>query len=362
MLHSAGFADVKASILVLTRAATAPAMANYPIDDTLRRPIALSRVVERVESLFHERTLRSGALLRFGELTLDVANERASFGELAMPRSATPRRACWRFSSGSPTRCFRAPSCCSGSGRPACASRSARWTCTSGACAWRSKSWVARAISRRYAGLGTASQPSSEDNYVSPGVIKVKWGSGKLAPASALQGHRMGNAEKTRLRTVFVSDVHLGSNGCRADLLLEFLKSVDVDYLFLVGDIVDLWAMRKNFYWPQEHNNVLRTILSKAKKGTRVIYVPGNHDEDMREFCGTRVRQSRDPSRVRAQHERRPPTAGHARRRIRHRGQVQPLAREARLDAPTTSRWASIATSTRCAACSAIRTGRSRAI
>ena len=97
----------------------------------------------------------------------------------------------------------------------------------------------------------------------------------------------MGNAEKTRLRTIFVSDVHLGSKGCRADLLLEFLKSVDVDYLFLVGDIVDLWAMRKNFYWPQEHNNVLRIILSKAKKGTRVIYVPGNHDEDMREFCGT---------------------------------------------------------------------------
>ena len=115
----------------------------------------------------------------------------------------------------------------------------------------------------------------------------MKRGSGKLAPASALQGLPMGNAEKTRLRTIFVSDVHLGSKGCRADLLLEFLKSVDVDYLFLVGDIVDLWAMRKNFYWPQEHNNVLRIILSKAKKGTRVIYVPGNHDEDMREFCGT---------------------------------------------------------------------------
>jgi UDP-2,3-diacylglucosamine pyrophosphatase LpxH len=100
----------------------------------------------------------------------------------------------------------------------------------------------------------------------------------------------MGNAEdrqKTKLRTVFVSDVHLGSRGCRADLLLEFLKSVEVEYLFLVGDIVDLWAMRKSFFWPQEHNNVLRIILSKAKKGTRVIYIPGNHDEDLREFCGT---------------------------------------------------------------------------
>jgi UDP-2,3-diacylglucosamine pyrophosphatase LpxH len=92
---------------------------------------------------------------------------------------------------------------------------------------------------------------------------------------------------KLRLRTVFISDIHLGSRGCRADLLLEFLKSVEVDYLFLVGDIVDLWAMRKNFYWPQEHNNVLRVVLGKAKNGTRVIYVPGNHDEDLREFCGS---------------------------------------------------------------------------
>ena len=90
-----------------------------------------------------------------------------------------------------------------------------------------------------------------------------------------------------RVRTVFVSDVHLGSKGCRADLLLEFLKSVEVDTLFLVGDIVDLWAMRKTFYWPQEHNNVLRTVLGKAKGGTRVIYIPGNHDEELREFCGS---------------------------------------------------------------------------
>ena len=93
--------------------------------------------------------------------------------------------------------------------------------------------------------------------------------------------------QTVRLRTVFVSDIHLGSRGCRADALLEFLKSVEVDYLFLVGDIVDLWSMRKNFYWPQEHNNVLRTILGKAKGGTRVIYIPGNHDEDLREFCGS---------------------------------------------------------------------------
>jgi UDP-2,3-diacylglucosamine pyrophosphatase LpxH len=90
-----------------------------------------------------------------------------------------------------------------------------------------------------------------------------------------------------RLRSAFISDVHLGTRGCRADLLLEFLKSVDVDTLYLVGDIVDVWAMRKTFYWPQEHNNVLRTLLGKAKAGTKVIYVPGNHDEDFRDFVGT---------------------------------------------------------------------------
>lgn len=97
-----------------------------------------------------------------------------------------------------------------------------------------------------------------------------------------------GDRPTIRLRTVFVSDVHLGSRGCRADLLLEFLKSVEVDNLFLVGDIVDLWAMRKNFFWPQEHNNVLRTVLGKAKGGTRVIYIPGNHDAELRDFCGSR--------------------------------------------------------------------------
>jgi UDP-2,3-diacylglucosamine pyrophosphatase LpxH len=99
---------------------------------------------------------------------------------------------------------------------------------------------------------------------------------------------RVSNSRQAvRLRTVFVSDVHLGSKGCRADLLLEFLKSVEIDNLYLVGDIVDLWAMRKSFFWPQEHNNVLRTVLGKAKGGTRVLFIPGNHDEDLRDFCGS---------------------------------------------------------------------------
>ena len=89
------------------------------------------------------------------------------------------------------------------------------------------------------------------------------------------------------VRSVFISDVHLGSRGCNAAALLSFLREVQTDNLYLVGDIVDLWSLRKCFYWPQEHNNVLRTILGKAKHGTRVIFVPGNHDEDFREFAGS---------------------------------------------------------------------------
>ncbi len=89
-----------------------------------------------------------------------------------------------------------------------------------------------------------------------------------------------------RLRTVFISDVHLGFKGCSADLLLDFLHHVEMDYLFLVGDIVDVWSMKKTMFWPQAHNNVLRTILGKAKRGTKVIFVPGNHDEVFREFDG----------------------------------------------------------------------------
>lgn len=90
-----------------------------------------------------------------------------------------------------------------------------------------------------------------------------------------------------RLRSIFISDVHLGSRDSRANELLQFLAAVEVDYLFLVGDIIDFWSLRKSFYWPQSHNDVVRAILGKAREGARVIYVPGNHDEEMREFCGS---------------------------------------------------------------------------
>ena len=88
------------------------------------------------------------------------------------------------------------------------------------------------------------------------------------------------------VRSIWISDTHLGFRGCQAELLLNFLHSVQSENLFLVGDIIDCWSLTRNFHWPQTHNNILRTILGKAKHGTKVVYVPGNHDELFREYCG----------------------------------------------------------------------------
>nr|WP_157523231.1 UDP-2,3-diacylglucosamine diphosphatase [Mitsuaria sp. 7] len=87
-----------------------------------------------------------------------------------------------------------------------------------------------------------------------------------------------------RVRTVWISDLHLGTPGCQARALLEFLREVECEQLFLVGDIVDGWQLRRSWYWPQEHNDVVQKLLRKARKGTRVIYVPGNHDEFARKY------------------------------------------------------------------------------
>jgi len=89
-----------------------------------------------------------------------------------------------------------------------------------------------------------------------------------------------------RLRSVFISDVHLGFKGCRAEFLLDFLRRVECQQIYLVGDIIDMWSLTRSFYWPQAHNDVIRTILGKAKHGTRVVYVPGNHDRPFRDHDG----------------------------------------------------------------------------
>ena len=89
-----------------------------------------------------------------------------------------------------------------------------------------------------------------------------------------------------RCRTIFLSDVHLGTKGCQADALLSFLAAHDAETIYLIGDIVDGWRLRSGWYWPQAHNDVVQKLLRKARKGARMVYVPGNHDEFLREFYG----------------------------------------------------------------------------
>ena len=85
-------------------------------------------------------------------------------------------------------------------------------------------------------------------------------------------------------RTIWISDVHLGTRGCKADYLLDFLKHTESDSLYLVGDMIDGWRLKRTWYWPQAHNDVVQKLLRKARKGTRVFYVPGNHDEFARDY------------------------------------------------------------------------------
>lgn len=87
-----------------------------------------------------------------------------------------------------------------------------------------------------------------------------------------------------KIEALFISDVHLGSKGSNADEVLNVLKQYQPEYLFLVGDIIDGWLLKRKFRWPQSHTNVLRKILSYSKNGTKVIYIPGNHDEFMRDY------------------------------------------------------------------------------
>lgn len=100
-------------------------------------------------------------------------------------------------------------------------------------------------------------------------------------------GGMSGIGKEQRYRSLFLSDIHLGTRGCRAEALLDFLRHNDADTIYLVGDIVDGWALRSTWYWPQAHNDVVQKLLRKARKGSRLIYVPGNHDEFLRAYFGT---------------------------------------------------------------------------
>lgn len=93
-------------------------------------------------------------------------------------------------------------------------------------------------------------------------------------------------AERRNYRTIWISDVHLGTPGCNAEMLIDFLDHVDSDTMYLVGDIIDGWRLKKRFYWPDAHNDIVWRILKRAKRGTRIVYIPGNHDEMFRQFTG----------------------------------------------------------------------------
>ena len=92
--------------------------------------------------------------------------------------------------------------------------------------------------------------------------------------------------EKWNYKSVFISDLHLGTRSAKAVELLEFLKHIETETLYLVGDIIDFWKVRRGPVWPQSHNDVIQKVLRRARKGTRVIFIPGNHDDGLRDYCG----------------------------------------------------------------------------
>ncbi|MFS0738809.1 UDP-2,3-diacylglucosamine diphosphatase [Sphingomonas sp. 1P06PA] len=91
---------------------------------------------------------------------------------------------------------------------------------------------------------------------------------------------------RRRYRAIWISDVHLGTRGCNAALLTDFLDSTDSETMYLVGDIIDGWKLKRSWYWPAAHNDIVWRVLKRAKRGTRIVYIPGNHDEMFRQFSG----------------------------------------------------------------------------
>jgi UDP-2,3-diacylglucosamine pyrophosphatase LpxH len=95
------------------------------------------------------------------------------------------------------------------------------------------------------------------------------------------------DARMPRVRSVFLSDIHLGTRGCKAERLLDFLREHEADHLFLIGDIIDFWSMNRSIHWSPAQNTVVQKILRRARHGEKVMFIPGNHDEVMREYQGT---------------------------------------------------------------------------
>ncbi|HEY1608084.1 MAG TPA: UDP-2,3-diacylglucosamine diphosphatase [Paraburkholderia sp.] len=144
----------------------------------------------------------------------------------------------------------------------------------------------ATALLRQTTGPGTdpiAFQP--DQNFASSIVPPFPPPPGNVADTSLPGPQDDDHPDPHRYRTIWLSDIHLGSSGCQANYLLDFLRHNESEYLYLVGDIIDGWQLKKGWYWPQPHNDVVQKILRKARKGTHVVYIPGNHDEGARQFC-----------------------------------------------------------------------------
>jgi UDP-2,3-diacylglucosamine pyrophosphatase LpxH len=112
------------------------------------------------------------------------------------------------------------------------------------------------------------------------------WAESERGRVDADDGGLSSAGDGLRFRSLWISDVHLGTPGCQAAALLDFLRQTECDTLFLVGDIVDGWQLRRSWFWPQAHNDVVQKLLRKVRRGTRVIFVPGNHDEFARRYVG----------------------------------------------------------------------------
>lgn len=125
--------------------------------------------------------------------------------------------------------------------------------------------------------LGKTGQPGTgQTPHRSAGADRSSTYPEGRTPASAIIHHR----------TLFLSDIHLGTPGCKADLLVDFLRHNHADTIYLVGDIIDGWRLKRSWYWRAEHNAVIQEILRRSRKGAKVIYVPGNHDEALRDYTG----------------------------------------------------------------------------
>jgi UDP-2,3-diacylglucosamine pyrophosphatase LpxH len=106
------------------------------------------------------------------------------------------------------------------------------------------------------------------------------------APRFSVESTEPDSPTLRQTRTAWISDIHLGTRGANAGVLLDFLRDYEFETLYIVGDLIDIWQLRRGIYWPQQHNDVIQKILRKARKGTRVIYIPGNHDEMVSQFEG----------------------------------------------------------------------------